>query len=119
MDKIFIRDIKIRGIIGINASEREIEQEMIINIALFADLHDVGHTDEIQYSIDYGEIARRARGLAETAKRFTVEGLAEDIARMCLEHPRVQKVQVSVEKPDAIPFASSAGTEIERARKGE
>ncbi len=119
MDQVIIRDIKARGIIGVNASERDTEQDILINIILFADLELASQTDQLAHSIDYSEIARRALATAETAKRFTVEGLAEDIAVMCLENPRVQKVRVRVEKPGAILYATSAGAEIERVRRIE
>ncbi|MBE3043071.1 dihydroneopterin aldolase, partial [Candidatus Bathyarchaeota archaeon] len=45
---------------------------------------------------------------------FTVEALAEDIARLCLRRPGVQKVAVKVEKPGAVTGAESVGVEIER-----
>jgi dihydroneopterin aldolase len=38
MDKIIIRDLVARGIIGINDSEREKPQDILINIELFVDL---------------------------------------------------------------------------------
>ncbi len=55
--------------------------------------------------------------LAESAMRFTVEALAEDIAQICLEDPKVIKTTVRVEKPGAVRFAQSVGVEIERSRK--
>jgi len=55
--------------------------------------------------------------LAEQAKRFTLEALAEDIAQLCLEDPRVLKTTVRVEKPGAVRFSQSVGVEIERNRK--
>jgi dihydroneopterin aldolase len=51
---------------------------------------------------------------AESAGRLTVEALAEDLAKICLETPGVQKVRLRVEKPGALRFAKSAGVEIER-----
>jgi dihydroneopterin aldolase len=44
-----------------------------------------------------------------------VEALAEDIARISLEQPRVRRVRVRVEKPGALRFARSVGVEIERS----
>lgn len=115
MDKIFIKDLIARGIIGLNDWEREKPQEMIINIILFADIRKAGETDDIQYSVSYRTVAKKAQAHAETAERLTVEALAEDIARLCLEEPNVQKVQVRVEKPGAVRFSKSVGVEIERS----
>jgi dihydroneopterin aldolase len=46
-----------------------------------------------------------------------VEALAHDLANICLEDQKVNKVIVRVEKPGAVRFASSVGVEIERSRE--
>jgi FolB domain-containing protein len=86
MDQVFISDLIARGIIGVNDWEREKPQEIWINIVLFADLHKVGSSDDIQDSVNYRTVAKKALAHAETAQRQTVEALAADIARLCLEH---------------------------------
>jgi FolB domain-containing protein len=115
MDKVIIKDLVARGIIGLNDWEREKPQEMIINIVIFTDIRKAAETDDIQYSVNYRTIAKKAQAHAETAERLTVESLAEDIAKMCLEDPNAQKVQVRVEKPAAVRFSKSVGVEIERS----
>ncbi len=116
MDKIFIKDLLARGIIGINDWERENPQEILINLTLFCDTRQAGELDSIDHSVNYRTIAKKALAHAETAARLTVEALAEDLARMCLEDPKVQSVIVRVEKPGAVRFARSVGVEIERKR---
>ncbi len=118
MDQIIIKDLVARGIIGVNDSEREKPQEILINIILFADLHKAGESDSINDTVSYRTIAKKAMAHAEAAQRFTVEALAADIARLCLEEPPVIKVRVRVEKPGAVRFARSVGVEIERSREG-
>ena len=117
MDKIIIRDLVARGIIGINDWEREKPQDILINIELYADLRRAGVSDDIQDSISYRTIAKRAQAHAETAGRLTVEALASDLARICLEEPGVQRARVRVEKPGAVRFTRSVGVEIERGRE--
>ncbi|HCE17048.1 MAG TPA: dihydroneopterin aldolase [Anaerolinea thermolimosa] len=117
MDKIFIRDLVARGIIGVNDSEREKSQEILINITLLVDLRAAGESDCLDDSVSYRTIAKRALAHAESAARFTVEALAADLAKLCLEDPRVQRVIVRVEKPGAVRFSRSVGVEIERTRE--
>lgn len=117
MDKILIKDLVARGIIGINDWEREKPQEIKINLVLFADLTRAGETDDLNYSVNYRTIAKKVQQHAETAQRLTVEALAADLAKICLEEPGVQKVQVRVEKPGAVRFSQSVGVEIERSRQ--
>ncbi|MEN8240679.1 MAG: dihydroneopterin aldolase [Chloroflexota bacterium] len=115
MDKIIIKNLIARGIIGVNDWEREKPQEMIINIVLFTDTSKAGETDDLKHSVSYRTIAKKAQKHAETAARLTVEALAEDLANLCLEEAKVQKVRVRVEKPGAVRFSKSVGVEIERS----
>ena len=117
MDQILITDLVARGIIGINEWEREKPQEILINLVLFADLQKAGASDNIMDSVDYRAVAKKVILHAETAQRLTVEGLAADIARLCLEVPGVKKARVRVEKPGAIRFSRSVGVEIERTQE--
>jgi FolB domain-containing protein len=117
MDQVFISDLVVRGIIGINDWEREKPQEIIININLFGDLQRAGETDDIADTINYRTVAKKVQAHAESAARLTVEALAADIARLCLEEPGVQKVRVRVEKPRAVRFSRSVGVEIEREKE--
>ena len=116
MDKVFIKNLVARGIIGVNDWERVKPQEILINITLYGDLQKAGDTDDVEDSINYRTVAKQAQSLAENCQRLTVEALASDIADYCLDVAGVKKVQVRVEKPGAVRFAESVGVEIERLR---
>jgi len=116
MDKVIIKDLIARGIIGVNDWERKKPQEILINLELYGDLSKVGQTDEVEDSLNYRTIAKEALHIAETAERFTVEALATDIADVCMEFEGLVKAIVRVEKPGAVRFASSVGVEIERQK---
>ena len=117
MDQVFITNLVTRAIIGINDSEREKPQEIRINIILFADQSKAGKSDDIQDCINYSTVAKKVIAYAETARRFTVEALATDLALLCLKEARVMKVRVRVEKPGAVRFTKSVGVEIERSKE--
>jgi FolB domain-containing protein len=118
MDRILITDLLARGIIGVNDWEREKPQDILINIALGVDLRRAGEEDDLTHSVSYRTIAKKALARAETAHRRTVEALAEDLARICLEEPGVLEATVRVEKPGAVRFARSVGAEVVRRRAG-
>ncbi len=115
MDKTFIKDLVAHGIIGVNEWERENPQEILINITVFTDTRRAAESDDLADCVDYSSLARKVQTHAETAARFTVEALANDLAAICLEQELVEKVIVRVEKPGAVRFAASAGVEVERA----
>jgi FolB domain-containing protein len=114
MDQIFIKDLLCRGVIGITDNERAQPQDILINIVIFADNRAVSQSDAIEDTINYRTIAKRVLAYVEKAGRHTVEALAEDIARLALEEKGALGVRVRVEKPGAVRFSRSVGTEIER-----
>jgi FolB domain-containing protein len=116
MDKVVIKDLLARGIIGVNDWEREQPQDILINIVVFTDTRRSADTDDIADCVNYRTLAHKTRAHAETAGRFTVEALANDLARICLEEKDVERVMVRVEKPGAVRFAASVGVEVERSR---
>lgn len=116
MDKVIIHDLLVRGIIGVNDWERKRAQDILINISLFTDTRRAADTDSIADCVNYSTMSKKIQAHAESAQRLTVEALANDLARICLEEKNVQRVILRVEKPGAVRFAKSVGVEIERSR---
>ena len=117
LDKIHIRDLLLRCIIGINDDERREKQDVNINIALRADLSEPGRTDNIDDTVDYKMIKKRVISMVEKSSFFLVERLAARIAEVCLEDNRIREVRVQVAKPGALRFARTVEVEIERAQE--
>jgi FolB domain-containing protein len=115
-DKIIIKDLLLRGIIGINPEERVKEQDILINMVIYADIRQAAQSDAIEDAVDYKSITKRVIGHVEASSNFLVEKLVTDIARIIITEFDVAKVQVRVEKPGALRFAQSVGIEIERSR---
>ena len=114
MDQIFIKDLLVKGIIGIYDWEREVEQDILINIRCFTKKNKASITDDIKDCLDYEELANKVKAKVKYSSRYTVEALAEDIADICLAYKEVRKVIVRVEKPGVIKDISSTGIQIER-----
>ena len=114
MDQILIKDLLVRGVIGISDRERENPQDILINAVLFTDISKAGQSDNIEDCVNYSTLAKKLFAHAETARRYTVEALATELAALCLKEHGVQGVRVRVEKPGAVRFAGSVGVEIER-----
>lgn len=116
MDKVIIKNLLARGIIGVNDWERKRAQNILINITMFTDTHRPGITDDLEDCINYSTMSKKILAHAESVNRLTVEALANDLAKICLEENGVQRVVVCVEKPGAVRFAESVGVEIERSK---
>ncbi|MBI5486382.1 MAG: dihydroneopterin aldolase [Deltaproteobacteria bacterium] len=116
VDRIHIRDLSLRCIIGVDDRERREKQDVAIQVTLHAELGEAGRSDEMARTVDYRAVKKRIVRLVEQSQFFLIEALAEAIARVCLEEPRVERVDVLVEKPGALRFARTVGVEISRTR---
>ena len=58
-DRIIIRDLLLRAIIGINPGERTNPQDVLINVELEADLRPAGASDDIDDALNYRTVAKR------------------------------------------------------------
>jgi FolB domain-containing protein len=113
-DRILIRDLRVRGIIGINDWEREKTQDILINLEIAVDGRLAGLTDDMNDSLNYRTIAKDVIAYVESSEHFLVEALATEIARIVTVGHGASRVTVTVEKPGALRFAESVGIEIER-----
>lgn len=116
MDKIHIRDLLLRCIIGIEPDEREKKQDVVISVTLHADLSEAGRSDSFARTVDYRSVKKRIVELVERSEFFLLESLAEAVAGVCLEPERVEQVDVMIEKPGALRFARTVGVEISRRK---
>jgi len=115
-DRIVIKDLLLRCVIGANDWERKVQQDVLINLEVAADLRPAGASDDLADALDYKTMAKRIISMVESSQYFLVEALAEEIARLCLEDDRAQSAWVRVEKPGALRFARSVGVEIHRTQ---
>jgi len=115
-DKILVKDLLLRCIIGTNNPERKDKQDVLINIEFSLDLSEAARKDDLIKTVDYREITKEVIHMVENSRFYLVETLAERIAQIYLEHPKIRGVRVSVEKPAALRFARSVGVEIIRKK---
>jgi FolB domain-containing protein len=117
MDRIIIKDLLLRGIIGVNDDERVNQQDILINLVLYVDVRKAAQSDRIEDAVNYRTITKRIVRHVEESADFLVEKLVTDIARIVVTEFNVQRVRVRVEKPGALRYAQSVGVEIERSRE--
>jgi len=112
---VFIHDLVLEASIGVLAEEKQFRQPVRINLdlAVCDPVDDL--RDDLANVVCYEQMAHRIRAIVEAGHLHLVETLAEKIAAASLENPRVRRVRVRVEKPNAIAGAASAGVEVERA----
>lgn len=116
MDKIFIRDLALRCIIGIYPEERREKQDVVINVEMHCDLRRAGKSDDLNDTVDYKSIKKAILRLVEQSHFQLIEAMAEKIAAIALGDEKIKTVVVTVDKPGALRFAKSSAVEITRSR---
>lgn len=118
-DRIYIRDLLLRCVLGLTSDERRDKQDVVINLTLYGDLRGAGRSDRVEAGVDYKAIKKDVIAVVEGSAYHLVEALAERIAHLCLSYAWVQKVEVTIDKPGALRFARSVAVEVIRTRADE
>ena len=120
LDLVHIRDLSVMGIIGINPDERVNEQEILVNATLWVDTRPAAASDDIGDAANYRTIAKAMIAHIRSGKPMLVERLVSELAQLVFDlEPKVQEVDLTVEKPGALRFARSVGISIHRSRVGD
>lgn len=115
MDKIIIRDLKVRTIIGTAPEERIRRQELTLNVELYADFSRAAASDHFHDTFDYSLVERELKSFAEASECQLLEALSQKLASHILAlSPLIQGIRLRIEKPAAAAYARWIGIEIER-----
>ncbi len=115
-DIVFIRNLRVKCILGVYDWERNKPRPVVINVELETDTRPAAVSDDLSDCVDYDALAKEIRALAIRARRMTIEALAGDIAGLCLQAHHVLGVRVRVEKPGAVKGSDSSGVTIYRGK---
>ncbi|KAI9175818.1 trifunctional dihydropteroate synthetase [Blastocladiella emersonii ATCC 22665] len=114
-DQIYIRDLSISTIIGVNPWEREEKQLVVLNLTLFPPAPISGR-DRVHRAYNYRLVAAAVQDYVERSAFKTIEALCHHVARLAVERLGVFRITVSIEKPSALIFAKSSGVVVTRDR---
>lgn len=116
-DRLLIRDLRVRAILGVNPDERVNRQDVLINVALDVDTRPAASSDAIADAVNYASLSHDIITLAEGTRYRLVEKLANEIVWLCLDDRRVRRAAVTVEKPTALRYARSVGVQVRRTQE--
>lgn len=119
MDKIYLNELAFYGYHGVFQEEKKLGQRFLVDVTLQLDLTKAGHSDNIDESIDYGDVYKRVKDIVEGKPYKLVETVAEKIASELLHsYERLGACTIKVIKPDPpIPgHYKSVAVEITRSR---
>lgn len=97
-DLIRIRGLRAKTRVGVTDEERAVEQMVVIDIDIRADLWRPGGSDELTDTIDYDSTITEVVALVRSGERKLLERLAEEIGTLITRHKDVKGVTVEVAK---------------------
>lgn len=112
-DKIFVRDFVLPVEIGAYSFEHGHTQKVRFDVRADV-LRVTDHPEDMRHVFSYDIIMDGIRTIVARGHVQLSETLAEDVATLLLEHPRVMRVAVKVEKLELGP--GGVGVEIERKK---
>ena len=113
-DIIYIKDLRIKTIIGIFDWERKVKQEVSIDMEFPFDCKKAAATDTIEDTIDYKAITKGVIKFVEDSSFQLQETLAESIAALVKDEYGVKSIKLRVSKPGALRGAKDVGLIIYR-----
>ncbi|HJQ91599.1 MAG TPA: dihydroneopterin aldolase [Acidimicrobiia bacterium] len=117
-DRIELKGIEVVARHGVLEHEKQEPQVFRIDLTLYLDLSNAGTSDNLADTVDYGKLAQVAHDLVQSESHDLIESVAQQIATAVLDEPLVDRVRVTVHKPEApIPLTfSDVAVTVDRSR---
>lgn len=117
-DRIDLTGIEVWGRHGALPEEKTKDQQFIVDVTVFLDTTAAAASDDLDDTVDYGELAGVVHDLVASESHNLIETVAHQVAVRVLEDRRIERVIVTVHKPQApitVAFGDVSVT-IDRAR---
>ncbi len=118
MDIVFIQGLKIDTVIGIYDWERQVRQDITLDIEMGFDIVPASKTDHIDQTLDYKAVSKRLIDFVKNSEFQLVETLAEKICEIILNEFEVMEVKLTLNKGQAVTGAQGVGVIINRQKNG-
>lgn len=100
MDKIKIHNLEVFAKHGVFPEENVLGQKFVISAVLYTSTRKAGVTDELTYSVNYGEVSHFIKDYVEGHTWKLLESVVEHLAEeLLLQFPLLHQVDLAIQKP--------------------
>jgi len=100
MDCIKIHNLEIYANHGLFPEETKLGQKFLVSAMLYVDTHKAGMTDEMEDSVDYGDVCHYITNYLQKNTFHLLEAAAESlVAQLLKDYTLIRKVTLSIKKP--------------------
>jgi 7,8-dihydroneopterin aldolase/epimerase/oxygenase len=100
-DTVSIRDLGVAAVIGVHPWEREIEQTLVFNVDMVADVGQAAASDDLADALDYSAVAEAIAAVVRAGKFRLIETAADRVAEHLLAAFPVTRLRLELRKPIA------------------
>jgi dihydroneopterin aldolase len=101
MDRITLKGVEVFAHHGAFESERDQGQTFVVDVEVVIDLSEARASDELEATLDYGWLAAAIYQRVSSERWNLIERVAERVSDIVLADTRVEKVVVTIHKPEA------------------
>ena len=114
MDIVFINGLTALTTIGVYEHERNIKQELKIDLEIAFNNRAASASDDIADTLDYDAISKVILKYLEAGQHFLIETVAENLSQLLLEKFPIKELKMTIRKPGAVEAAEDIGIQIVR-----
>ena len=116
-DYVSIRDLSVAAVIGVHPWEREIEQTLVFNVDMAADVRGAASTDDLADAVDYSGVADTVATVVREGRYRLIETAAEREADRMRVDFGMSWLRLELRKPIAAGSCTYTATvTLERSR---
>ncbi len=102
MDKIIMKNMAFHSYHGVFKEEKKLGQKFFVDASLYLDLKQAGESDDLNHSVNYGQVYELIKDIIENENFDLLEALCEKICKIIISnYDKVQRVQLEIRKPEA------------------
>ena len=116
-DVVYLRGLRLETVIGVFDWEREVRQELRVDLEMAADLGPAAESDDVADALDYAAVATRLREFAADSEFLLIERMADRLAAVVMSDFGVRWLRLRLSKPGAVADADDVGVLIERGER--
>ena len=110
MDRIKIQNLEVFGHHGVFSEETKLGQKFLVNATMYTNTRAAGYSDDLEKSINYGEVCHFITGYMQNHTFKLIEAVAEHMAQaMLMEYPLLQKLDPKTLGADRIASGKCIG----------
>lgn len=115
-DTVYIRELKVKTLIGILPHERAATQTLIVSVELGTDFRQAAQTDDVQHALNYAAISDFILAFAKDAQYGLLETFAAHLTDALFAHYPAHSIRLTLQKPGAIAHTRYVGITQYRER---